>query len=463
MDKTICLLNDSFPPLIDGVANTIKNYAQVLHGKGEDVMVICPDNPDKNDSVYDFDVLRYRSLDARSMTGFTLGMPFSPKIADTLARKDIGIMHCHCPATTLFLARAMRDTVVNAPLIMTYHTKYDVDIRKIVKLKSVTHSAVRVMVDNISACDEVWTVSRGAGDNLKSLGYQGDIHVMENGVDMPLGRVSDDVIARAVHGYDLPEGVPVFLFVGRQMWYKGEKIILDALEGLNSVGMDFRMVFIGTGLDAEAIKQYAVDAGLGEKCIFTGAIRDRELLRGWYARADLFLFPSTYDTNGLVVREAAASSLPTVMIKDSCASEGVTDGVNGFLVSETSASLAIKLYQLCRHPELIRAVGEGAARDIYVSWDDAVEKARRRYEIVMENYARGYYPKHAKMTDELLKSSGEVMKALGYVKHVGKLPAAIKNRFTGRRTKAPEVYYPHHMTDDRVDDEAELLDDRREI
>ena len=28
--KSICLLNDSFPPLIDGVANTVVNYAQEL-------------------------------------------------------------------------------------------------------------------------------------------------------------------------------------------------------------------------------------------------------------------------------------------------------------------------------------------------------------------------------------------------------------------------------------------------
>jgi 1,2-diacylglycerol 3-alpha-glucosyltransferase len=453
VDKTICLLNDSFPPLIDGVSNTIKNYARVLHEKGEDVMVICPDNPDKDDSVFDYDILRYHSVDARNTTGFTLGMPFSPKIADSLRKKDIGIMHCHCPATTLFLARSLRDTVVNAPLIMTYHTKYDVDIQKILKLKSVTHSAVKVMVDNISACDEVWTVSKGAGDNLKSLGYKGDVYVMENGVDMPLGRVSDDVIAKAVQGYDLPEGVPVFLFVGRQMWYKGVKIILDAMEGLKSAGMNFRMVFIGTGLDAEAIRQYSTDAGLDDRCIFTGAVRDRELLRGWYARADLFLFPSTYDTNGLVVREAAASLLPTIMIKDSCASEGVTDGVNGFLISESSASLALKLYQLCQQPQLMKQVGEAAARDIYMSWDDAVEKARQRYEVVMDNYARGYYPRHAKMTDELLKSSGEVMKVLGYAQHVGKLPQAIKNRFSGKRTQAPEEYWPHHKVDDRVHDE----------
>ena len=52
------------------------------------------------------------------------------------------------------------------------------------------------------------------------------------------------------------------------------------------------------------------------------------------------------------------------------------------------------------------------------------------------------------------------MKALGYVKRAGKLPAAIKNRFTGKRSQAPEEYYPHQRVDDRVDDEEETLGER---
>lgn len=48
---------------------------------------------------------------------------------------------------------------------------------------------------------------------------------MENGVDVPRGRVSDEAIAAATGRYDLPQNVPVFLFVGRLMWYKGIRII----------------------------------------------------------------------------------------------------------------------------------------------------------------------------------------------------------------------------------------------
>lgn len=85
------------------------------------------------------------------------------------------------------------------------------------------------------------------------------------------------------------------------------------------------MVFIGSGADAAEVQEYAKP--LGSKCIFTGAISQRETLRAWYCRADLFLFPSSYDTNGLVVREAAACDLAAVLIDGSCAAEGVTDGV----------------------------------------------------------------------------------------------------------------------------------------
>ena len=51
------------------------------------------------------------------------------------------------------------------------------------------------MVRNIEACDEVWTVSHGAGENLRSLGFRGEYRVMENGVDFPRGRATEAEIA----------------------------------------------------------------------------------------------------------------------------------------------------------------------------------------------------------------------------------------------------------------------------
>ena len=415
MDKrTICLLNDSFPPEIDGVANAVVNYAGALHSSGDNALVVTPAVPGADDSRFPFPVLRYPSIDTRKLLGYVAGYPFSPEVARVLGGQRVDLLHTHCPITSCLLARSLR-AQLDAPLVLTYHTKYDIDIAKAVRGRLLQESAIRALVQNVSSCDEVWVVSRGAGENLRSLGYEGEYTVMENGVDVPRGKVSGAEIDAAVHGYDLPHGVPVFLFVGRLMWYKGIRIILDALAALREKKVDFRMVFVGDGSDGAEIRACAGELGLSDCCFFTGAISDREVIRAWYGRADLFLFPSTFDTNGLVVREAAASGTATVMIRGSCAAEGVSDGRNGFFIDENADSMTAMLESLCRAPETMRAVGEHAQRELYVSWETAVHRARERYEIVIDNYRSGRYPRHERFGDEFFKTQGGLMEAFASV------------------------------------------------
>ena len=69
-ELSVCLLNDSFPPLIDGVANTVLNYAKVItenHGKAT---VAVPYYPTANDSGYPYKVVRYPSLDTEKIYDF---------------------------------------------------------------------------------------------------------------------------------------------------------------------------------------------------------------------------------------------------------------------------------------------------------------------------------------------------------------------------------------------------------
>lgn len=411
MDKpqTICLLNDSFPPLIDGVANTVLNYAEQIDRTEYRSMVITPANPDADDAHFPYPVVRYPSIVTQKFEGYPAGIPFSPEVARNVADKNIALLHTHCPVMSTFMARQLRQ-ITDAPIVFTYHTKFDVDIEHIVKSKPVQLAAKKALAANISACDEVWAVSHGAGENLRSLGYEGEYIVMPNGVDMPRERATQAQITEATSGYDLPQDVPVYLFVGRMMWYKGLRIIVDALAQMHGQGKDFRMVFIGDGDNRAEIKSYADKCGISGKCIFTGAIRDREKLRAWYSRADLFLFPSTYDTNGLVVREAAACSLGAVLIQGSCAAEGVIDGQNGFLIEENADSLANCLSAMTK--EKMLAVGETASNELYISWETAVKTAMERYQIVIDRYKSGGYPRHRKPMEGVMKINGELMEAL---------------------------------------------------
>lgn len=416
--KTICLINDSFPPIIDGVANAVLNYAKIIEANHGHSMVVTPSVPGYTDD-FEFPVIRYPSIDTRKLLGYVAGYPFSPEAAHAVQTEGAKLIHSHCPITSTLLARQIAEAQ-KLPLVLTWHTKYDIDIANAIKSKRLQEEALKALLNNVNSCDEIWTVSEGAGENLRSIGYEGDYIVMPNGVDLPREPVHESLVEEATEEYDLPHGVPCFLFIGRLMWYKGLRIILDALAELMNLDMDFRMVFIGGGGDEAEVKEYTETLGLGNKVFFTGMLSKRELLRAWYQKADLFLFPSTFDTNGLVVREAAASDTAAVIIKGSCAAEGIADGRNGFMIDENAASLAAKLKELADKPDAIKTVGRNAGDELYLSWEDAIANAYERYEVVIDKYKSGGYAAHDPIKGSWMQSQGELMQILGDIGAAGK-------------------------------------------
>ena len=415
-DLKVCLINDSFPPLIDGVANTVMNYAKVINENHGKAVVAAPFHPKEEDSSFPYKIIRFPSINTERLIDYRAGYPFSYETLDKIKAENINIIHTHCPFASTILARTLREPL-DAPIIFTYHTKFDVDIERTVGNGYLKEKIIKGIIRNIEACDEVWVVSEGAGENLKKLGYKGEYIVMRNGVDIPKGKVSEDEIEKVTGKYDLPKGIPVFLFVGRMAWYKGLDTILESLEKLKNAGEDFRMIFVGGGLDFDEVKKYSEELGLSEKCIFTGPIHNRNAIRAFYSRADLFLFPSVYDTNGLVVREAAACSLASVLIKGSCAAEGIFDFETGFISGNSAESFFEKLLFLCKNRELMKKVGENAAGKIYISWEDSVAKAAERYKIVLENYRAGKYKREQTFADEWFETEGEFLDHIAKAKN----------------------------------------------
>ncbi|MBQ1477068.1 MAG: glycosyltransferase [Erysipelotrichaceae bacterium] len=414
--KNICLLNDSFPPMIDGVANAVFNYASIIEKNYGHAIVGTPNYPNVYDP-YPFEVIRYDSLDTTKLAGYRFGIPLRLSHLSEYKRKNIDIIHAHCPISSMVLARVLRDEL-EKPIILHYHTKFDIDIKRAVDAKILQDIAIRSLVENISYADEVWVVSKGAGENLRSLGYQGKYIVMRNGVDFDKGKAPDDIISKLREDYRIPSDRPVYLFVGRMMWYKGIRIILDALKTLKKEGKNFLMIFVGDGMEREQIEEYTKDLGLMEDCLFTGAFRDRTILKGFYSLADLFLFPSTFDTNGIVVSEASASGLSSVLIRGSCAAEEVTEDQNAFLIEEDASSLAKKLLELGDNKELFRKTGERAMEELYLSWEDSVAAAWKRYQVVSDSfvYKKPTLLSDGKITDNLFYAAAELASGLDIVR-----------------------------------------------
>ncbi|MCH5195732.1 MAG: glycosyltransferase [Oscillospiraceae bacterium] len=383
----VCLMNDSFPPIIDGVANAVINYANIISNGLGRATVVTPEYPGVVDD-YPFDVIRYRSINTQKIWGYRMGYPFSSSKLDALTVEEPGIIHSHCPFASTVMARVLREKN-NIPIVFTYHTKFDIDIYHAIPNKLMADRVIKFVVNNISACDEVWTVSRGAADNLRSIGYEGDIFVMENGVDFPCGRADEDDAEALRSAFEIPDDAVLFLYVGRLMWYKGIKIILDSLKILDEKNIDFRMMFVGDGLERDEMEKYAEEIGLGDKCIFTGAVYDREELRVFYTAGELFLFPSEYDTNGIVVREAAACGVGSVLLEGSCAAEGIDDGKTGIICRNDARDMAKKLEFASKNRAKLREIGENAMREVYVSWETAVKRAFDRYPAVIEKCMSG--------------------------------------------------------------------------
>ena len=433
----ICLLNDSFPPVIDGVANVVMNYGRILtEDLKADVVVGTPRYPDADYENYPYKVIAYPSLNTTDLVaGYRAGYPLAMREIGKMAEFKPDIIHTHCPVSSTIMARILQNET-GVPIVFTYHTKFDVDIERAVGEGFLKNETIRAMVSNISACDEVWVVSEGAGDNLRSLGYEGETRVMSNGVDFPKGRVSDDKVREVTSDLDLPEGVPFFLFVGRMMKYKGLPLIIDALNILSGKKIDYRMVFVGGGADAAEMQEKIKTLGItlevygedGSKerfegadgktglIIFTGPERDREKLRAINTRADLFLFPSVYDTNGIVVREAAACGLASMLIRDSCAAEGITDGRNGFIIDENAESMAALLEKVSDKIPYLKEVGQNAMDEIYISWEDSVHAAYDRYNVLHEMVLDGTFKRRKKhVSDYFLESSSSIVKGTEHV------------------------------------------------
>ena len=382
---TVGLFNESFPPTIDGVSNTVVNYARIIHADYGVSVVVTPKYKDVIDD-YPFKVIRYQSLPTeKTRLRYRAGIPFWIPSIREIQKQKLDIIHVHSPFTAALIARNcnIRHKI---PVIMTYHTKFASEFEFTLKKKALCKVASEFLVSSFNYADEVWTVSKGAADSLHELGYKGETRVMVNGADITLDPASTDIMRRVQSETTISSGELVFMYCGRMQWYKNIKLIIDALVKVKAAGVRFKMIFVGSGPEREEIMDNTRKAGLFTSTLFPGAIHDRQLLKGYFTRADLFLFPSTYDTAGLVVMEAAACRTPSVLVKGSCASEIVEDGRNGFTSDENPDAFAAAIMQAVADREHLAQTGELASQEVYLSWDDAVAAAYKRYEEIYDDW-----------------------------------------------------------------------------
>jgi 1,2-diacylglycerol 3-alpha-glucosyltransferase len=364
---------DTYPPCVDGVGRVTYSYCQMLKSMGHEPYYIAPNAPD-GEEVCDVPMLLQKSLPLPG-EAYRLALPkLDVRYRLKLDAIPFDIVHTHSPFSAgeeaLRISRKL-----DVPLVTTFHSKYYQDFYDKTHSELIAKEVVRHIVRFYNKCDSVWTVNNATAQVLEDYGYHGKILVMENGTDPVEPDPKDAEEARRRF---CKEGVPVFLFVGQHNYKKNLHGVLGSMAILRKQGQPFHLVTAGNGPDFDAIVQEAKDLGIADACTFEGFVSDRSKLMSLYRCADLLVFPSVYDNAPMVLREAATMSTPGVLVKGSCAAEGVTDEVNGFICEDESPEAIAKT--ILRALPQLKAVGEKARQTIPVHWMDIMPQVVAEYE-----------------------------------------------------------------------------------
>ncbi len=312
-NNTIGLFNDSFPPIMDGVALSVQSSAYSLYKKNQPVCVITPKSPNYviNEP---YPVYRYSSIPFISHQPYRIGIKeVDISFQNTIDKIPLSLVHAHCPFTSGQIALQIAKKR-NIPFVATFHSKYRDDFERTFHNKSITKYLTNKIVDFYEKADEVWIPQAMIEDTIREYGYKGKLYVIENGNDFAGISEIAKLRIEAREMFQIAPNENVFLFVGQHIWEKNTKMIIEALAKIKDT--PFKMFFIGTGYAEDEMKQLITDFEITDKVKFVGIVLDRELLKRYYAAADLFLFPSIYDNAPLVVREASALQTPAVLVKD---------------------------------------------------------------------------------------------------------------------------------------------------
>jgi 1,2-diacylglycerol 3-alpha-glucosyltransferase len=364
--------NESFYPVMDGVASVTKNYAYWIKKKYGKAYVVTPEYPGHVDDEI-FPVLRYPSVPLILRKPYRMGVSaHNPKLWKKLNNLDANIAHAQSPFSAGNIALQYA-RLKNVPLVATFHSKFYDDFKELTRSDVISWIMTHLVVDFFNYADAVWAVNESTKETLLSYGYSGKIDVVPNGADFSIPENLDELLASCESKYSLSSDNLVFLFVGQMIQQKNIGMIIEALKTLKKSGLDFKMLFIGEGKSKNNFEELAKKYRLDNHMYFPGKVLDREELKALYARADLFIFPSVYDNAPVVTREAAALGTPSVIVKGSNAAEGIRDGENGFLCENSADDLAAKILHITKDPDLMREAGENARKTIFRSWEDIVD------------------------------------------------------------------------------------------
>lgn len=325
------MLSDVYFPRVNGVSTSIRTFRKDLHALGCESWLVAPDYGAGWD-----DDERLRRVRSRRV-------PFDPedRLMSSRAALDAcerlrgcyDLIHVHTPFTAhragLRLARR-----AGVAVIETYHTHFEEYAHHYLPLapRGLLRAGARALARHqCNAVDFVVAPSEPMADVLRRYGVRTTIEVVPTGLDAEDFADGDGRRFRALHGID-PQR-PVMLHVGRLAFEKNVDFILRVLARIKQRVPTVLLVLAGEGPALGALRRRVTELALGAHVLFVGYLDRRSALVDCYRSADVFVFASRTETQGLVLLEALASGTP-VISPAVLGTADVLDGAGGTVVVE---------------------------------------------------------------------------------------------------------------------------------
>lgn len=354
----VALFTNNYLPFCGGVTISVETLRRGLEAAGHEAWVFAPRFPGATD--VGPRIVRYPSLPAATYPEFALAVPYARRIARRVAGLAFDVFHAHHPFLLGPAARRLARQQ-GRPLVFTYHTRYEKYAHYVpIKRSLVEAMAVRLSTRFAARADAVLAPSAILRDELRGRGVRAPIAVVPTGVDVTRFRPGDRDGARRALGLGADERI--VLYVGRLDREKSVGRILTAFERVAGTVPGTRLLLVGHGTQAEHLRRQAQASAVGARIRFDGVQPHADLPR-YYRAADVFVFASETETQGLVLAEAAACGLPAVAVSAPGCDEVVRDGETGLLTKVDAAALADAVIGLLLDADR-RAAMAGRAREV---------------------------------------------------------------------------------------------------
>lgn len=352
----IGFFTDGYLPQINGVATSTAQLAKSLRGIKNRVKVVAPKHPHFKDK--DKNVLRLKSIKIYNNPEIRFSYMFPDKILRQVITEDFDIIHGFSGGSIPSLGLAL-SKIKRKPYVFTYNTRWNQYTHYILNGKVVTKNAVeKATAMYCNRCDAIVAPADFVREELLSFGIKKPIVVIPNGVDIKTFSKGKKGYLRKNFGIKEDK---IALYLGRISKEKSVDFVIKAFKIASESTNDCHLAIGGDGAERGKLEKLVKRLGLTQKVTFLGFVNFKDVPKV-YNDSDVFVFASETETQGMVILEAMASSLPVLVTKDRVFEQVIENEKDGIMVDRNQKEFAHVLKKLLTNDELRKTIGQNARK-----------------------------------------------------------------------------------------------------